>query len=296
MGLDAFALHHGRRGGLLGGALRAAGAFRGREMGKLHGDAKLRVVVRAGARDLAIGRRRQAAALRPFLQDRFRIARRLGLRLHAHLPQASDQRLGRGKAAVEIDRADQRLADVGEDRRPRARAGIGFRGAEPDRRAEVDRARDLGAGFLAHQIGQAARQLALVGARKGAKQHVGNDEAEHVVAKKLETLVAADAAARALERGNVRERAVEQGRVSEAIADALLERPVAAPPARSRILWSVGRRGGRDCRNGRAGDFPGRRPLRRRCGRSGFPPPLHLTRVNRRFQRTVHGQRHTSQA
>ena len=160
--------------------------------------------------------------------------------LHARLPQPSDQRLGGGEAAVEIDRADQRLADVGEDCRPRAAAGIGFRGAEPDRRAEIDGARDLGAGLLAHQIGQAARQLALVGLRKSAKQHVGNDEAEHVIAKELEPLVAAGAVARALERGDVRERAVEQRRVGEPIADALLERTVAAPAARARILLSVG--------------------------------------------------------
>ena len=67
-----------------------------------------------------------------------------------------------------------------------------------------------------------------------------------MVAKKLEPLVAADAVARALERGDVRERAVEQRRVGEPIADALLERPVAAPAARARILLSAGRRGGWD--------------------------------------------------
>ena len=93
---------------------------------------------------------------------------------------------------------------------------------------EIDRARDLGAGFLAHQIGEPARQLAFVGFRKGAEQHVGNDQTEHMIAEKLQALIAAGAIARALERGNMRERAFEQRGVGESIADALFERGGAA--------------------------------------------------------------------
>ena len=51
----------------------------------------------------------------------------------------STRSLGRRIAAIEIDRADQRLADIGEDRRALAAAGIGFRVAELDRGAEIDR-------------------------------------------------------------------------------------------------------------------------------------------------------------
>ncbi len=43
----------------------------------------------------------------------------------------------------------------------------------------------------AHEIGEPLRQLALVRIRIGAKQHVGDDEAEHVVAEEFQPLVAA---------------------------------------------------------------------------------------------------------
>ena len=43
---------------------------------------------------------------------------------------------------------------------------LDFGGAEPQRRAEIDRARDVGAGLAPHQIGEPARQFALVGLRE----------------------------------------------------------------------------------------------------------------------------------
>src|SRR5215472_5030910 len=71
---DTFALdHHGGRD-LLGGALAAADPLGRRQPRQIHGDAELRVVMRPGAFDLAIDRRRQALALRPFLQHRLGIA------------------------------------------------------------------------------------------------------------------------------------------------------------------------------------------------------------------------------
>ncbi len=47
LGLDALALHHGGGSCLLGGALGAPHAFGGRKLGKMHGNAELRIVVRA---------------------------------------------------------------------------------------------------------------------------------------------------------------------------------------------------------------------------------------------------------
>ena len=61
-----------------------------------------------------------------------------------------------------------------------------------------------------------------------------------MVAEEFEPLVAAGAVARALERRDVRQRAVEQRGVGEAIADALFERTVAAAAATAGILLSVG--------------------------------------------------------
>src|SRR6202790_3258437 len=164
--LDALARQHGGGGGLFRGALGASHAFRRRQGGKLHGDAEFRIVIGTRARHLAIGRRRQAAGLRPFLQHGFWIAHRLRRGAHARLPQPFDQFLGGFITAVDIDRADHRLADVGEDRGPRAGAGIGFRRADPDRVAKIDGTRDLRAGFLAHQIGEPARQLTFIGLRE----------------------------------------------------------------------------------------------------------------------------------
>ena len=90
--------------------------------------------------------------------------------------------------------------------------------------------RHVRAGLLAHEIGEPARHFAFVGLRKGAKQHVGHDQAEHMVAEKFEPLIAAGAVARSGERGNVGERLLEQRGVLEAVADALLEARRAAAP------------------------------------------------------------------
>ena len=61
---------------LLGGALAAADAFGRRQPRQIDRDAELRIVMRAGALDLAIDRRRQSLALRPFLQHGLGIAQR----------------------------------------------------------------------------------------------------------------------------------------------------------------------------------------------------------------------------
>ena len=58
-----------------------------------------------------------------------------------------------------------------------------------------------------------------------------------MIAEKFQALIAAGAVARALERGNMRERAVEQRGVAETIADPLFERTVAAPAAAARVFW-----------------------------------------------------------
>src|ERR1700728_4560490 len=295
-GFDALARHHRGRGGLVGRALGASGAFGGGEIGKLHGDAELRVVIRTGARDLAIGGGRQAARLRPFLEHGFWIALRLRLGLQAGLPQAPDQGGCGRRAAVRIRGADKRLADIRENRRPGTGARIALRRAKPDRRAEIDGARDFSARLLAHEIGEPARKLALVRARESTKEHVENDKAEHVIAEELEPLVACRAVARAFERGDVRKRAVEQRGVGESIADAFLEQAVAATATTSRILLAVSRRDRRRSDGGRGVQVAQKRALRRSCNRCGFAPAAHLTSENRRCQRTVQGQRHTSRA
>src|SRR3954471_18336734 len=122
---DAFARdHHGGRD-LLGRALAAADAFGRRQPGQVHGDTELRIMVRPAALDLAIDRRRQSLALRPFLQHGLGIAQRPARFAHPLGPVALDELHGGAVAAVEKDRADHGFADVAEDgfTQPRARAG-----------------------------------------------------------------------------------------------------------------------------------------------------------------------------
>src|SRR5580700_6113234 len=97
--------------------------------------------------------------------------------------------------------------------------------------AKLDRAGDLGARFLAHQIGKPARQLALVGFREAAIEHVRNHQTEHMVAEKLEALIRGSAIARPFERRNVCESAVAQRQILESITDAFFERAAAAAAA-----------------------------------------------------------------
>src|SRR5215207_2934767 len=111
----ALALQHGGGGRLLGRAFCAAGAFGRSILWKLDNDAEFRIVMRPTALELAIGGRRQAAPLRPFLQHGFGIAQRPVGRQHALLPEALDQDRGGGIAAVEKNRADDGLTDVSED-------------------------------------------------------------------------------------------------------------------------------------------------------------------------------------
>ena len=70
------------------------------------------------------------------------------------------------EAAVDEDRADQRFADVGEDRRLLAPAAARFAEAQHDMRPDVPLGGDLGAGLAAHELGEPHRQLALARLRE----------------------------------------------------------------------------------------------------------------------------------
>ena len=183
--------------------------FRRRKVGKLDGDAELRIVVGALALDLPIGRRRESARLRPFLQHRLGIAQRPRRCAHALAPQPLDQG-GRCRiSAIDEHRSDQRLADVRQDGGAATSAGIGLRGAKPDRRAEFDRPPYVRARFLAHEVGKTTRHFSFVSLCERAKQHVGDHEAEHVIAEKFKPLIGAGTVAGAGQRRNVGERLLE---------------------------------------------------------------------------------------
>src|ERR1043166_9474889 len=285
----SLARQHGGGSGLLRGAFRSADPLGRRALEQFDRHAELRAVVRAGALDLAVGRRRHAARLRPLLQQRLRVTQRTRRLDHALLPIALDQRGGPPVAAVDEQRADQRLANIREDRGAPMAAGLDFRVAEPHRRTEVDRARDIGAGLLAHERGEAPRQLAFGCRREGAEQHVGNNEAEHMIAKKLEPLIAAAAVAPAGKRRAMGERAVEPRMIGEAVADAILEFGDLAGGRAD--TFAAARRGA-----AALGCALGTRGAALSFGGIGFRRPVaHRTIVNSRSQRTDHGQRQNAQ-
>src|SRR5580693_332744 len=129
---DAFARNHHRRRDLFSRTLAAADAFGRREPRQIHRHAELRIVMRPGALDLMIDRRRQSLALRPFLQHGLGIAQRPPRLVHPLGPVALDELRRRGVAAVEEDRADHRLADVSQHRFAQARPRPGADRAELD--------------------------------------------------------------------------------------------------------------------------------------------------------------------
>src|SRR6202045_2303931 len=111
---DAFARDHHRGRGLFGVALAAAKALGRRQPRQIHGDAKLRVMMRSGAFDLAIDRRRQSLGLGPFLQHRLGIAQRPPRLAHPLGPVALDE-LGRGaKNPAQKEGAAQGFPKVAE--------------------------------------------------------------------------------------------------------------------------------------------------------------------------------------
>ena len=126
----------------------------------------------------AIGRRRQAAALRPFLQSRLGVAHFRPLaRIVEHLgPVTLDEGTGRRHSAIEIERGDHRFADVAEDRGPGPGA-VETGARQLDIGRKVHRFRDAGAGLGAHQSvkphGQGALALAGIDARAGFRPRSG---------------------------------------------------------------------------------------------------------------------------
>src|SRR3546814_5921037 len=101
--------------------LGAAAAELTRLSRHLGGDGEYRVVRRPAAIHLAVARQGQAPGLRPLLQLRLRIGGGLAVRLDARRPGSGDELLGRRQAAVEVERADYRFADVGNKARDRQR-------------------------------------------------------------------------------------------------------------------------------------------------------------------------------
>ena len=252
--------------------------------------------MRAGALDLAIGRRRQAARLRPFLQHRLGIAQRPHRRAHPLAPKPFDQ-LGRGRHSRRRERPRR---SAPRRRRPGSRCARrppALASEAPSRSAvaEIDGARDIGAGSRGapdRRAGATVRPRRPSGnARNSMSEMI---KPEHVIAEKFQPLIAAGPAA-AGQRRNMRQRTVEQLAVLEAIADGLFQRARGYARACVRRAAARAAAGRSWLQAALRGAFV---RLRRRFGAlcSWLRPAPHRTIVNSRLQRTDHGQRQISHA
>ena len=91
-------------------------------------------------------------------------------------------------------------------------------------RADLPRERHGGAGLLAHELGEAAGQVALPGVWIGAEEHVGGGKSQHPVAEKLQPLIGGPRSLAAACRADMGERAGEEAGIGEAVAEARFQR------------------------------------------------------------------------
>jgi len=181
--------------------------------------------------DEFVGRQRQRARLRPFLQGGLRIARRAFHFIGERLPEAPHKiRRGR-KAAIEVDRCDQSLTDIGKNpgiaSGPRRLPGGGY----PQMGFEPDRTGDAGERLPPNQMSQAAGQVPFRLVLEAPPQEIRDHQAQNPIAEKFEALIAAlrrlSAAAAAGVRGckgaRMGQRLFQDCRPGERIPDYLLQ-------------------------------------------------------------------------
>ena len=124
---------------------------------------------------------------------------------------------------IEENRPDQQFADIGEDRRLAGTAGLRFAAAEPHMRSGAPGGSDFGAAFLAHEIGEPARQFPLARRRESRIEHLRHHEAEHPVAEEFEPLIGLAAAARADVRADMGQRPQREITIGETVPEPALE-------------------------------------------------------------------------
>ena len=139
--------------------------------------------------------------------------------LQALAEQAANQCPRLVDAAIEVNRSDDRLDRVGEDRIARLTATAQFTGSQPQDVAEFEFARNTGQRLAFDQMRPHATQLAFIRIVDGFVQIVRDLEAENGVAEKFQTLVVA------CTQTAVRQGALEQRGIFELIVDALLQAP-----------------------------------------------------------------------
>ena len=125
---------------------------------------------------------------------------------------------------VEVDCADERFVCVGERRAAFATAGGFLAAAHHQVPAEIE---PLGVNFQAvarDEAGAHLGELPLAEFRKMIEQPLGEDELEHRIAEKFETLVVEVMPLRLVPDGRMRERLRKQERIAELVFQSHFER------------------------------------------------------------------------
>ncbi len=107
-------------------------------------------------------------------------------------------------AAVQVDRADQRLQAVGQDGAAPETTALQLAAAQAQHFTQPEAAGDHGQRLFPHQHGAHPRQIAFCRLRQAQEYRLADDEVEQRVAEELEALVVVAAGA------SVGERALQQ--------------------------------------------------------------------------------------
>jgi len=153
---------------------------------------KSTVVRRPQSLNYRVLRRRFVVGLKAFLQHCLWIGRggRNWISVTQFFAQrAVDEATGSRQSAIDKDRANDRFKHVGEQSSFTTAAAFLFTTPEPDEIAEPEIRGSLRQSWGAHQTVLHARQLALAGARIGAKQIISDQQTEDRITEKLERFI-----------------------------------------------------------------------------------------------------------
>lgn len=188
------------------------------------------VMVWTGLGHDLVSRRRFEPILRKLLQHR------LVVELHEKtqitgkglFEDGANDRVGRGKAAVDEDGADDGLEGVGKQRVAATTATERGAFAHDERLADLELARELGQGFFVHQGGTDARQLAFGETFTTFHEPTADGEAEDGVTEEFQTFVPRQIQRRRMgaqlhQGGAVRQRFIEKRPIDEFVAEPLFE-------------------------------------------------------------------------
>ncbi len=138
-----------------------------------------------------VGRYRHLASLQPFLQGRFRVlapAFQGGFGQQG-LEQSQHQVTGGLEAGIKVDRTDDGLQRIGQNRGALGASALGLAFAEAHDLGQAQLHRQAVQHVLAHQMGSDAGEVALVTAVEAAVEQARHTETEYGVAQELEALV-----------------------------------------------------------------------------------------------------------